>query len=313
MKTMTRRSMLVGVPAVFLAGAAFAQQAAPTPGQPQGGPPNRQRFERAPEYKIFDAPPKTHELSRHDLTIDGRGYRLFVATPKDAAPAQGWPSLWMLDGNSVFDRLTAEDLEHHPGLVVIGVGYPLDQSFDTTARALDYTPVSLTPDPEGGRGRETGGADAFRARLTGPLRHKVEELTSLDPAARVLWGHSYGGLFTLHCLLSDPLAFAGWAPVSASTGFGGGALREMIKTAPLLPDGQRAPLQIMLGDSERRRGSDPNAKTRPNPETIALADLLRARGDLDVEVTVFAGLGHGQTFTASFPKALDLAASIRPA
>ena len=310
---LNRRSLLLGLPALCLAQTALAQQ----PGQEAPPGAYRQRFEKPPEYRIFDTPLQSHVLSRHDVTVEGHGYRLFVAIPRSPAPEQGWPSLWMLDGNSVFDRLTAADLESHPGLVVIGVGYPLDQSFDTTARALDYTPVSLTPNPEGGpgggRGRETGGADAFRARLTGPLRQRVEGLAPLDPARRVLWGHSYGGLFTLHCLLSEPQAFAGWAPISASTGFGGGVLRQMLELAPRLPAGQRAPVRIMLGDSERRRGSDASIKTRPNPETIALADLLRQREDLEVEVTVFAGLGHGQTFTASFPQVLDLAASIRPA
>lgn len=295
---MTRRHLLAGLPALLLA-------------RPAGGQtPTRQRFETAPDYRIFDTPPRTHDLSRHDLTIEGRGYRLFMASPRGPAPARGWPSLWMLDGNSVFDRLGAEDLERHPGLVVIGIGYPLDRTFDTTARALDYTPASPIPDPEGGRGRETGGADAFRARLTGPLRRSAEERAPLDPAARVLWGHSYGGLFTLHCLLSEPQAFAGWVPVSPSTGFGGGVLRQRLATAPHLPRGRRAPLHILLGDSERRRGSDPKARTRPNPETIALADQLRARPDLDVTLTILAGLGHGQTFAASIPAALDLATSI---
>ena len=293
-----RRTLLSALPAFCLT-PVFAQETS----RPRGG--------KVPDYRIFEAPPATHALSRHDIAVEGQGYRLFLAIPAADPPAGGWPSLWMLDGNAAFDRLAAGDLAAHSGLAVIGIGYPVEQSFDTTARALDYTPASLTPDPEGGRGRKTGGADAFRARLTGPLREAVAGRVGLDPARRVLWGHSYGGLFTLHCLLSDPGAFAGWVAASPSSGFGGGALRNMLAGAPQLPPGRIAPLRILLGDSEHRRGTEAPKAPRPSPETLALADLLGRRADLDVRVTVLEGLGHGQTFTASFAQALDLAAGLR--
>ena len=295
----SRRAVLAGLASLGMAHALGAQEV-------------RRRFAETASWRLFDDPPATHALSRHDMTVDGRGYRLFMAVPRAEAPAAGWPSLWMLDGNAAFDRLTADDLARRPGLAVIGIGYPVDLVFETDARALDYTPASLVPDPEGGRGRATGGADAFRARLTGPLRRAAEDRAPLDPARRVLWGHSYGGLFALHCLLTQPDAFAGWAPVSPSTGFGGGALKGMTDGAPRLAD-RIAPVRIMLGDSEHRHGTEAPATPRPAPETMALAETLGDRPDLDVTVTVFEGLGHGQTFTASFAPALDLAADLPPA
>ncbi|SIT13321.1 alpha/beta hydrolase-fold protein [Paracoccus saliphilus] len=178
----SRRSLLASLPAICLAGKLAAQGT------------SRYRFDKPPEYHVFDNPPETHALSRFDIVVDGRGYRLFLAVPKAIAPPEGWPSLWMLDGNAVFDRIHADHLTRHSGLVIIGVGYPVDRIFDTTARALDYTPESLVSNPEEGRGRETGGANAFRARLTGALREAVEAECPLDPLRRVLWGHSYGGL-----------------------------------------------------------------------------------------------------------------------
>ncbi len=298
MNAFSRRAVLAGLSSLCLARAAAAQEV------------RRARFAEAPRWRIFDTPPDTHALLRHDIAVDGRGYRLFMAVPRADPPAAGWPSIWMLDGNAVFDRLTAAELGARPGLAVLGIGYPVDQVFETTARALDYTPASLIPDPEGGRGRETGGADAFRARLTGPLRLAAETQAPLDPARRVLWGHSYGGLFTLHCLLSQPDAFAGWAPASPSTGFGGGVLRHIAADAPQLAPGRVAPLRIMLGDSEHRRNADAPVAPRPSPETLALAALLEKRTDLAVRVEVLAGLGHGQTFAASFAPALDLAAGL---
>lgn len=289
---LTRRALLAALSAACLA--------PPLAAQDRSGGPAR--------YPLFDDPPDTHALTRFDMTVEGQGYRLFMAIPTGAPSAEGWPSLWMLDGNAAFDRLGAGDLRRHAGLAVIGIGYPVDERFDTTARALDYTPASAVPDTETARGRPTGGADAFRARLTGPLRRAVGERAPLDPARRVLWGHSYGGLFTLHCLLSQPLAFAGWVAASPSSSFGGGVLHRMAATAPHLPPGRTAPLRILLGDSEHRRGSAPPDGPRPSPQTLALAELLGRRTDLDVQLTVLKGLGHGETFAATFPQAMALAA-----
>ncbi|MFT3689147.1 alpha/beta hydrolase [Paenirhodobacter sp.] len=280
MATLTRRVLLAALPAACMA--------------------------IPPAARAFDAPPESHRVLLRDVTVDGRAYRLFMAEPVGVPPASGWPSLWMLDGNAVFERLTAEDLRHHPRLAVVGIGYPGSESFDTTARALDYTPTS-PPDTETARGRMTGGADAFRARLTGPLRRAAAERVALDPARCMLWGHSYGGLFTLHCLMSEPLAFSGWIAASPSSGFGGGVLRGLAATAPHLPPERVAPVRILLGDSEHRRGSPPPGGPRPNPETLALAEVLERRADLEVRLTVLKGLGHGATFAASFPQALELA------
>ena len=304
----SRRAALLGGGLAFLwPSLAIAQEAAKEAAPSRGA--------RKPEYRIFDAPPETHSLSRFDLEIEGRGYRIFLAIPTAAAPATGWPSIWMLDGNSVFDRLEPDLLRQHPGLAVVAVGYPVDLTIDSLSRSLDYTPVPLktaTPGdaPSRETSRPTGGADAFRARLTGPIREAVMAKAALDPARRTLWGHSYGGLFTLYCLLSAPDSFAAWTPVSASTGFGGGVLQSMAGAAPKRQQPGAAPLLIMLGDSENRRGTEAPAAPRPSPATLDLAALLKARADLSVMVEVFPGLSHGQTFPASFAAAFTVAGAL---
>lgn len=290
MSELSRRALLAGLSGLYMARAAMAQDS---------------DRNQAPEYRIFDAQPETHTLSRHDITVDGRGYRLFLALPKGEAPGTGWPSIWMLDGNSVFDRMSREDLIQNPGLAVIGVGYPVDQIFDMDARTLDYTPKSLIPNPEKGRNLPTGGADAFRARLIGPIREEVEAKIRLDPNRRTIWGHSYGGVFALYCLLTVPEAFTSWVAASPSSGFGGSVLGHLAPDSPPLE--RVAPVHILLGDKEHRRGTAVPVHPRPSPETMALAEVLRARQDLDLQVTVLKGYEHGQTFAASFAPAMKLA------
>lgn len=150
--------------------------------------------------------------------------------------------------------------------------------------------------------RQTGGDASFRTALTGPLRQAVEERMPLDPARRTLWGHSYGGLFTISTLFASPESFRCWVPVSPSTGFGEGALFVAERTARRVPGGI-APVHILLGDRERRRNSSAASTPAPSPQTMALVERLGERPDLAVRVTVLEGLGHGATFAASFPAA----------
>lgn len=260
---------------------------------------------RKPEYRIFDMPPGSHNLSCWDVTVDDRDYRLFMALPKGEAPPEGWPSIWMLDGNAVFDRISRDYLTRYPQLAVIGIGYPGNWAFDGVSRALDYTPPSPFPDQR--QRNPTGGADDFRDRLLGPLRKHVEAKAPLDPARRTIWGHSYGGLFTLYCLLTEPEAFTAWVAASPSSSFADSVLREILLETPQIR--KTAPVHILLGDHEHRRGTDVSAIPKPSPETMAIADMLRERSDLDIRVTVLTGLGHGATFLASFPAAFDLAAA----
>ncbi|MBE9638243.1 alpha/beta hydrolase [Salipiger mangrovisoli] len=259
------------------------------------------------EFPLFDAPPASHTLTQFDVVAEGLSYRLFLACPHGEVPAQGWPSLWMLDGNAAFSRLDAARLAAHPGLAVIGIGYPVEAAFDGASRARDYTPVPLEQ-PTHGRGRDWqfGGQEAFRARLLGPLAQALAERAPLDPARRSLWGHSYGGVFVLATLLSAPEAFRAYMAISPSSGFGGGALQAMEAGAPRLAEGG-AEVLMMLGDSEHRSGTPEPAEPRPNPDTMATGARLAARADLHVQLEVLKGLGHGATFAASFPRSFALA------
>ena len=260
---------------------------------------------RAPaRLAIFEAVVDSHHLSQ---TPAEDGHRLFIAAPRGPVPAQGWPVIYLLDGNAAFDFLTPDHLAAVPGLVVVGVGYDTDRQFARERRTLDFTPPDgaqgIRPDPVH-PGRMAGGGADFLARLTGPLRARAEEGLPIDTARRTLWGHSFGGLFTLYAALSAPDSFARFAAISPSVWWDEGLMARIADAAGPLP-----PLLIALSDAEKRSGQDGPPPAGPAPATMALIRALHPHPGPAPQVHILPGLAHIQTLAASLPLALSFAAS----
>ncbi|WP_017998789.1 alpha/beta hydrolase-fold protein [Paracoccus sp. N5] len=258
--------------------------------------------------QIFRTGAPTHDLSQRVVEV-GPGHRLFLAVPKGPAPAGGWPVLYMLDGNAAFDFLTPEHLALAPGLVLVGVGYDTDRQFARERRTLDFTAPDgpgdgLRPDPVH-QGRTAGGAAIFHDRLTGPLRAAAEAGLPVDPARRTLWGHSFGGLFTLYALLARPGGFARYAAISPSIWWDEGLIRRVAQAAAPAA----LPLLVALGDREKRSGSDGPPPDGPAPATMQFIADLRAHPGHDAQVHVLREHIHIQTLAGSFPLALPFAAA----
>jgi len=263
------------------------------------------------DIPILKSGTPTHTIRMQALTTaDGHAYDVFSAVPVKPAPDRGYPILYMLDGNAAFDALTPELLSKVPELVIVAVGYPGARAFDVVARSLDYTPPPLGqtgPMPDPGRPeRQIGGAGAFLERLRGEIRSFAEEGITIDPERRALWGHSYGGLFTVFTFFTAPDAFNTYVPVSASLSFGDKAVLalEPDATAPL----DRKRLLVMMGDMESRSGQPKLTEPRPNPETLALIERLKAHPELSVSSIVLEGAQHGPALRLSIPYALEFAA-----
>lgn len=269
---------------------------------------------KAATLAIFDMVPDTHRLSRK-VVGTGPGHRLFLAVPRSDPPPGGWPVLYMLDGNAAFDFLTPDHLALVPGLVLAGIGYDTDRQFARERRTMDFTapdPQAPGADAEGIRpdpvhpGRMAGGAAQFLQRLTGPLRAEAEDGLRIDPTRRSLWGHSFGGLFTLYAALTRPETFARFAAISPSIWWDEPLIRRVASGA----DPRHAPpLLVALGDREKRSGSDGPPPDGPAPATMRfIADLETDAGIRSVP-HVLPGLAHIQTIAGSLPLALPFAAA----
>src|SRR5215217_5553 len=125
-----------------------------------------------------------------------------------------YPVLYMTDGDAHMGH-TASTIEfltqngRIPDLIVVGV--------TNTDRTRDLTPVKSSDKTPAGelRSPTSGGADNFLKFFETELIPLIEDQYRVQPY-RILAGHSLGGLFTLHAMISKPGLFNSYIAVSPS-------------------------------------------------------------------------------------------------
>ncbi|MGE4335609.1 MAG: alpha/beta hydrolase [Pigmentiphaga sp.] len=273
---------------------------------------------------IADLPSEHYIFQRLHLdSTDGqRRYRIDIGTPRRPPPPAGYPALYMLDGNAAMHTLQPQDLAMLAAgdpPVLIGIGYDVPGRHDVIARAFDYTPPVMRngqPDPTvQERGRPGGGADIFLDLFEQRIRPEIHARVAIDPQRQTLWGHSYGGLLTLHTLTTRPALFQRYVAGDPSMGWHDGAL---LRTT----DGfqaEQAPgvtVRILVGGSQPRQA--PGTQPRPAPvstipgvppgreSAYELVERLAAEG-MDITFEAFPDQNHGQLFATSLYPALRVA------
>jgi predicted alpha/beta superfamily hydrolase len=211
-------------------------------------------------------------------------YRIAVSLPDDpgAAPADGYPVLYVLDGNAYFASFAQARrvAEHLPigKAIIVGVGYPTDDAWDVR-RLNDF--VAPMPDPPPRQYRElaqypSGARKAFLDFLTGPLRAEIARRYPVDPERHALFGHSLGGLFALYALYERPDAFHSIVAASPSMEWNAqGILDDERVFVARLADGRvgrNSRLMVVVGD--RDTDDDPE----PARALVARLDRLSGQG-----------------------------------
>ena len=240
-------------------------------------------------------------IAEHRVAVADVGeHRLFLVSPP-AGTGPGTTVLYLLDGNVAVPALRPEWLAGRPQLAIVGLGYPVEAGFDVERRSRDYTPPPPADWDGGSRNalrRPHGGAGDFLDLLETRLVAGAEALLGVDPARRVLWGHSYGGLFGLFALWRGIGGFEAIHAASPSLWWGDGMMeRALADFDPAA--GQVRRLDLSMGDSE----VSSTGEVLSGPDRLQrLAAGLRRRPGLDCSVSIFAGTGHRQAFDLSLER-----------
>nr|WP_311274364.1 alpha/beta hydrolase-fold protein [Methylobacterium sp. WCS2018Hpa-22] len=242
-------------------------------------------------------------------------WRITLYIPPGEPPAAGWPALYLLDGNAV--TATAIDIERvqapYPDatgigsrFVIVGVGYPGEEAYDTRRRSWDYTPPpgrSYPTSMPDGPVLRTGGAEGFLRFVVDDLKPVIAQRCRIDPSRQGLFGHSFGGLFVLYALAHMPTAFSHWIAASPSIYWEDLVLLksiERLETGPpvrartLLLAGafeeELAPFQREAPDREARLDRLKSARTVEL--TRAMADRLSRIPGLTSQFRLISGRTH---------------------
>ncbi|WP_192800772.1 alpha/beta hydrolase [Brucella tritici] len=139
----------------------------------------------------------------------GRRYEIYISLPDSYAanPSKSYPLLILADGGRAFPKLSCDvralaksgAIGEEP--VVVGLSYAIGEDLEDSRRR-DYTPVA-----DGPTSRVYGGAAAYQTYLRNVVLRHIEHHYRTDPARRLFWGHSYGGLLGAHILLTEPALF----------------------------------------------------------------------------------------------------------
>ncbi|MEE3651746.1 MULTISPECIES: alpha/beta hydrolase [unclassified Brenneria] len=194
---------------------------------------------------------------RFDSATCGR-YRIMSFCPAIAPPPQGWPIIYILDGARYFPVAVSlmEALAHPRCGMAPGVIVALDYD-GPTRRERDYRPAveRIVPEanPQGGYypSGMAGNAAGFRRFIQHELKPFVARLYPVDSQRAALFGHSYGGLFTVDTLFSSADAFQHFYAASPSVWWNGGYLIRQAERFLARAQPQTAGLALSVGEYEQ--------------------------------------------------------------
>lgn len=262
----------------------------------------------------------------------GQHYRVWLALPHAEAPPAGYPVLWALDGLASLPLMEPtrprpaspnesvqwrQQVGVEPAGLIVAVGYASGDAFDVNARALDYTPVPTARTGDA-FSPQHGGAAAFLQFLTLELRPLLARHFAMDPARHTLFGFSYGGLFALHTLSTQPRHFQRYWAASPSLWF---AEHQTVRALPQrLPalDFAQQPTRVMVtvGTDEQYPAQFASPAVQKKLQTRTMVDnasgfaqTLRDSGTpgLQVEFQQIPGHDHQDMLAHGARRVVDFA------
>lgn len=154
-------------------------------------------------------------------------YQVTVSIPKCEAPSEGFPVLYVLDGNAygIMSREVLKLQWRRPEktgvdpMIIVSIGYKTEAVF-LPQRVYDFTPpaqtVSLPDKPDGTPWPEHGGAQTFLDFLEKDIQPFIGAQASVNTGRQALFGHSLGGVFVLYALFERPYLFTDYISCSPS-------------------------------------------------------------------------------------------------
>lgn len=249
-----------------------------------------------------------YHIQQTDMTYGDRALRIYSAVPDNVTAKR--PVLYMLDGNGLYPKMVNRAVEKLPAdklPIIIGIGYPVDEAFPKAWRTYDYTPPVTGEDFKQG-----GGSPALYQFLIQTLRPWAEQQFPIDKSKQTLFGHSFGGLFTLMAYQQQPDDFQFYVSASPSLWWGKGS---MVDLAKLTRQQAAALLFVTLGGLEEnpdlsKLSQEQIQNYQERKSWISARQVCEKIQSQHraCEFTSFDGKSHGSVIPDAINKALDVVA-----
>lgn len=254
----------------------------------------------------------------------GRSYSYVVVLPPgyETSPETRYPALYVTDAPQsvaliagMMTRLAAGGRGLEPA-ILIGLGYA-EGDTGQYSRRRDYTPtphgdidaVSDMP----GRPVAYGEAEPYRRHLETVALPALEARFRIDPARRIYLGHSYGGLFGTHVLLTKPEMFARYILISPSLWYDRKLMLARERGYASRNRDLPGRALFLVGGLETIPDPDPepfgDALNAMVEDQEAFVTALRGRGypSLEVDSRVLDGEDHGSVYVPAVRMGLEWA------
>ncbi|TCR67318.1 alpha/beta hydrolase-fold protein [Bosea sp. BK604] len=157
-----------------------------------------------------------------------RTYKLYVSLPESYRDGRRrYPVVFVTDADYAFPlvRSIARRVGHRgrdlEDFILVGISYATGDTPEFSRRR-DYTPTPSRLEKRSdmpGRKPIFGEAEAFRLFLNDDVFPFIAKTYRADMSRKIYAGHSYGGLFGLHVLLTEPKMFSHYIIGSPSLWF----------------------------------------------------------------------------------------------
>lgn len=296
--------------------ALLAAATAPAPAQP-AAPSSPAEAAPAP----FTLPDSA--VHRIEASALGRSYDLYVRLPPGYAanPDRRYPVLFTTDAPQSFPLVVGLHQRLRAGgrvmedAIIVGLGYSVGDD-GTHSRRRDYTPSpngDIDARPTSAKPVEYGGAEAYRLHLRDEVFPFLESRYRIDPSRRIYAGHSYGGLFGTHVLLTEPAMFQRYILLSPSLWYDRRLMIARERGYAMRHKDLPAEVYFMIGGDETV--PDPDTEPFGNSRMAMVEDMdemvrmLQSRGypSLAVRQRVFPGEDHGSVYPPSIRAGMEWA------
>lgn len=280
--------------------------------------------EPAPSAETRPYPMTNTQVIRIPAPALGRDYEYVVTLPfgYDASPDRKYPVLMYTDAPQSINLITGMHRRLRSGerglqdAIIVGLGYAVGDTGEYSRRR-DYTPtahgdIDARSDMPG-RAVAYGEAEAYRQHLKTDVFAELERRFRIDPARRIYLGHSYGGLFGTHVLLTDPTMFEKYVLISPSLWYDRRLMIARERGYAMSHKDMPAQVYFMIGGEETV--PDPDTEPHSASRMKMVEDMdemvrnLSARNypGLSVQQTVFPGEDHGSVYVPAVRAGLEWA------